>query len=106
MRHLKLNLPNNEFIVHMDFAEDYSFWALNEVQPGYFNQTPVTLHPVVYHKGDNKMLVHTLFVIVSDEVPHAAPTVWAFMDQIVLKLQKLNPNIKALHYWTDSRTSR
>ena len=47
LRQLKENLPEHEIILQMDFAENFSCRSLDEVQTAYWNQTSVTLHPVV-----------------------------------------------------------
>lgn len=47
MKRLKEELPQNHVIVQMDFEENYSCKSLNEMQSAYWNQTSVTLHPVV-----------------------------------------------------------
>jgi hypothetical protein len=50
----------------------------------YFNQTSVTLHPVVvYHKGAEGDLLHRSFIIVSDEMAHKAGTVITFVKEFI-----------------------
>ncbi|ESO91799.1 hypothetical protein LOTGIDRAFT_163159 [Lottia gigantea] len=44
---LKEHLPKNDVIIHMDFAENYNCKSVEEIQSAYWNQTSVTLHPVV-----------------------------------------------------------
>jgi CDP-diacylglycerol pyrophosphatase len=50
IRTLKDKLPPHNVIVQMDFAENYSCKSLEEIQSAYFNQTSVTLHPVVVYQ--------------------------------------------------------
>jgi len=44
---LKQNLARHEMLNQLDFAENYSCGSMGKVQSAYFNQTSVTLHPVV-----------------------------------------------------------
>lgn len=106
LRELKEGLKKNEMILQMDFAENYSCRSLDEVQTAYWNQTSVTLHPVVVYYRRNEALLHRSFVIVSDDTNHSSATVCTFVDSLIPQLKKINPNLKLLHYWTDSPSSQ
>ncbi|KAL3854847.1 hypothetical protein ACJMK2_014086 [Sinanodonta woodiana] len=83
VRDLKANLPNDEMILQMDFAENFSCRSLNEIQTAYWNQSMVTLHPVVAYFKEGDILKHQSFVVVSDEMSHSAITVCAFIDKLM-----------------------
>ena len=69
IRELKDKIARNEIIVQLDFAENYSCRSVEEVQSAYFNQTSVTLHPMVaYFKDENNTLQHQSYIVVSDEL--------------------------------------
>jgi hypothetical protein len=88
----------------MDFAENYSSKSLEEVQSAYFNQTSVTLHPVVvYHKGAEGDLLHRSFIIVSDEMAHKAGTVITFAKELIPTIKSIDPALETIHYWTSSQ---
>ena len=107
LRSLKQNLPSTDVIVQMDFAENYSCRSLDEIQTAYWNLTAVTLHPmVVYYKNAEDQLEHKSVVAVSDELSHSAGTVCAFIEELIPQIQKLKPEVKRIHYWTDSPTSQ
>ena len=40
-------LKEGEILVNMDFSENYKCHFRDEVQLGYFNQAPVTVHPMM-----------------------------------------------------------
>ena len=104
---LKENLPKDDAIVQMDFAENYSCKGVDDIQSAYWNQTAVTLHPVViYYKDDNESLKHDSLVLVSDEMGHNSSTVLTFVDAIVPEIKKRVPNLNKVHYYTDSPTSQ
>jgi hypothetical protein len=44
--YLKDNLPHENAIVQMDFAENFSCCSAAELQSAYWNSSAVTLHPV------------------------------------------------------------
>ena len=99
-------LPAHHMIVQMDFAENYSCRSLDEVQTAYWNQTSVTLHPVVVYFRTDEKLMHKSYVIVSDEMGHSASTVCTFLDAIIPELKQIDPQLKKIHYWTDSPSSQ
>ncbi len=106
-RLLKEGIPEHEFILQMDFSENYSCRSVDEVQSAYWNQVSVTLHPVVaYFKDGNLQLKHKNFVIVSDEMSHGPRTVITFIDQMMKELKEMDPNVQRIHYWTDSPSSQ
>lgn len=106
LRRLKESLPEHEFILQMDFAENFSCRSLDEVQTAYWNQTAVTLHPVVMYYRKDETLKHKSLVIISDETNHSASTVCAFLDVIVPRIKELDTQVKNIHYWTDSPSSQ
>ena len=80
---VKQNLPLNEVVVNMDFAENYSCKSVEEIQSAYWNMSAVTLHPiVVYYKEGSERLKHKSIVMVSDEMAHNSNTVLTFIDKL------------------------
>ena len=105
-RNLKENLKDDEMFLHMDFAENFSCRSLNEIQTAYWNQSMVTLHPIVAYFRDGRELKHQSFVVVSNELTHSSSTVCAFLDQVIPIVKRLKSNLKSIHYWTDSPSSQ
>ena len=102
---LQEGLPGH-VCIHMDFAEDYRWRCQEEIQSAYWSQTQVTLHAsVVYYKKDDK-LVHQSCVFESNEPQHDVKFVFALLRKLVLILFQLVPDLKFVHYWTDSPTSQ
>ena len=106
LRQLKQELRDDEVIVQMDFAENYSCRSLDEIQTAYWNQTSVTLHPMVVYYKEEGALKHKSIVAVSDELGHSAGTVCAFIEELIPEILKVKPNANKVHYWTDSPTSQ
>ena len=48
----KENLPQGHIILHMDFAENFIFYSVDEVQSAYWNNIAVTLHHIVAYFKD------------------------------------------------------
>jgi len=107
IRELKDKIARNEIIVQLDFAENYSCRSVEEVQSAYFNQTSVTLHPMVaYFKDENNTLQHQSYIVVSDELAHKSSTVIAFIDEMMPTLKSTVQTLERIHYWSDSPTSQ
>ncbi|XP_061183299.1 uncharacterized protein LOC133191568 [Saccostrea echinata] len=104
---LKGNLPQHNVVIQMDFAENYTCKSLEEVQSAYFNQTCVTLHPmVVYYPNSENTIEHKSIIVVSDEMGHNSTTVLTFIDKIMPIIKNIDPDVSTIHYWTDSPTSQ
>ncbi|KAH3848809.1 hypothetical protein DPMN_091192 [Dreissena polymorpha] len=61
---------------------------------------------VAYWKNADDELVHKSFVTVSDEASHKASTVLAFIDDLIPELKLIDPQLKMVHYWSDSPSSQ
>lgn len=90
----KETLADKEAIVQMDFSENYSCRALDEVKTAYWALTSVTLHPVVIYFKQNNALCHKIIIIVSDTLVHSAATDYAFIDAIMPEVKKYIPNVQ------------
>ena len=100
---LKENLPEYQ----MDFAENYTCQSLEEVHSAYWNASMVTLHPAVaYYHSEDGPLSHKSRVFVSDKLGHNSATVYAFLKELISNLKTMLPNLKHIHYYTDSPISQ
>ena len=63
----KENLSENELIILLDFAENYSFVVQDAVQRFYWENSQTTLHPsVAYFRSSNGDLKHTSICVITD----------------------------------------
>ena len=108
MRFLKNNLQEDHVIVQMDFTENYFCQPSQEVESAHWNApSMVTLHPAVfYFKGEDGNLTHQSIVYVSPVLDHNSSTVYAFLQNLVPEMRTYVPNLKHIHYFTDSPTSQ
>eukprot|EP00112_Aurelia_sp_Birch-Aquarium-sp1_P023526 Seg7039.2 transcript_id=Seg7039.2/GoldUCD/mRNA.D3Y31 product="hypothetical protein" protein_id=Seg7039.2/GoldUCD/D3Y31 len=98
-KELASNKDSKIAVLQMDFAENYSCSAQDEVQSAHWNQNQVTLFTTVsWLKG--KVVSH---VIVSDFMEHTKTAVVIFLDEI---LQNFPSEIEELRIWTDGPTSQ
>ena len=105
IKQLKIKMPSSHVIAQLDFAQNYSCQALEEVQSAYWdNSEQVTLHPVVFYYKSNdgsQQIQHKSCIIISDCMVHNASNVAAF-----IKVKEICPDVNFLHYWSDSPTSQ
>jgi hypothetical protein len=102
----KEKLQNDHVIVQMDFAENYSCRTVDEVQTAYWSLTPVTLHPTVVYFKEESTLRHKSLMVVSNTSTRSASTVSAFKDHIIPEIKNYVSEVKYIHYWTDSPSSK
>jgi len=56
LSHLKDNLPEDECIILLDFAENFSFVIQDAAQGFHWDNSQATLHPfVIYHKNSHSL---------------------------------------------------
>jgi hypothetical protein len=107
MRRLRESLSENEMVVWMDFAQNYSCISLEDIQSTYWNATPISLHTmVVYSNSNGNSSRVQSYVAVSDVMSHNASSVYTILKKLVSLLKKEHPNLQAIHYLSDSPTSQ
>ncbi|MEW8542103.1 MAG: hypothetical protein AB2693_01095 [Candidatus Thiodiazotropha sp.] len=107
IKKMKEKLVPGHAIVQMDFAENYSCESMEEVQSAYWNNTMVTLHPaIVYYKSEDGMLQHISTVFVSEILSHNSAMVYAIIKELMSQISRRIPDLKYIHFWTDSPLSQ
>lgn len=90
----------------MDFAENFTCGALEEVQSAYWNADMVTLHTSVIYFPSGHTKTHLSVVGVSETPSHNANTVHAMINKLVPMVKEEFPHLEVVHYLTDSPTSQ
>lgn len=107
IKKMKDTLPANHALVQMDFSENYNCQTMEEIQSAYWNASMVTLHPtVLYFKTTDNELQHKSLVFVSEVLHHNAAMVSVIVKKIVEQAKRCVPDLKGLHFWTDSPSSQ
>lgn len=99
----KKALREDEILVGLDFAENYSF-VLQEAISAYHWSTPqATVHPFVVYYKENNQLNHKSFVMISDCLNHDTALVYTFQKKLItfLKSEDLFKNTKKIIYFSD-----
>ena len=89
------HLTEEEAVVQVDFAENFSCKYQGEVQSAHWSQDQVTLFTVaIWTKSGDKNSCCESHVIVSDDLKHDKTSVAVFMCKVVNDLAKgRHPNI-------------
>ncbi|XP_033127584.1 uncharacterized protein LOC117125231, partial [Anneissia japonica] len=109
---LKNNLSEDEVLILLDFAENYSFVVQDAVQGFHWNNAQATLHPfVVYYKNSdqasrNEHLKSLSICIISDCLRHDTRTVHAFISRMLNHLRTVLPSISKAIYFSDGAASQ
>ena len=100
LRKLKENVPLNEIILLLDFAENYSFVCQGSVQGFHWNNNHATVYSfTLYEKDINGSLNCRSLCIISNERNHGAHTVHAFVTRIIEHIKQVIPNVVKIHYF-------
>ncbi|XP_071481354.1 uncharacterized protein [Diadema antillarum] len=93
------NADPDEALIQIDFSENYTCVAQDEIQSAHWNQRQVSLFTVaVWHYGSQ----HS-YVITSDNLAHGKETVIAYLDKA---LDGLPDNVKKVSLWSDGPASQ
>ena len=98
---LRTTLPENEVLVSMDYAENYSVVNQDEVQQAYFRNKQVSMLGVgiKYHKDQE--IKHQSFVILSNDTRHDTAAVYTGYQKIQNWIQSEVPEVKHVHIVSD-----
>ena len=98
-KELASTISSTVAVLQMDFAENYTCTAQDEIQSAHWNQNQVTLFTTVtWAKG--KVISR---VVVSDYMHHTKTAVVVFLDEI---LQNIPTGITEVRIWTDGPASQ
>ena len=97
----KENLPANNAIILLDFAENYIYIAQYAVQGYHWNNSQATLHPFVVYYRDEEDQNEGNYCVLSDCLKHNASTVHSFQYVVLQNLKGCLPNLKCCIYFSD-----
>lgn len=106
LRRAKDNLKEDEMIVLLDFAQNYSFLVQDSIQGHHWNNSMATVHPYcLYFLKDGKLTTESLCII-SDCLEHNVYTVYKFNSELIGHIKANHPHIKKVMYWSDGAASQ
>lgn len=105
-RYLKENLPDNEVIMHIDFAENYAIKHDREIMSAHWASDSVTVYTCVAYFKEENSLNHQSYAIISDDLSHSKDSVKVFNEEILSQLKQRISAITKVHYWSDGAASQ
>ena len=109
-RGIMSNIPMDQCAVVMDFSENMSMQAQDEIESAHWTTKQVTLHPIHIERhaenstAENPVIMKESLIILSDCLAHNSGAVYAFTKQLLLHISN-NPGpcaIKTIHRFTDN----
>lgn len=101
LRALKESITDNEFIVIVDFAENYAF-IVQDAAPGFhWNNDQATVYTVVIYYKVNNQLTHQSMVIISDCLNHDSIAVHVYSGIIFDFIKSLSPTVSKVFFFSD-----
>ncbi len=103
VRELKKNLDDQDYLLHIDFSENYTTKYLREIQAVHFggNRMQITLHTGVIYNGQK---APQSFCTTSLNLKHDPVAIIAHLEPIFEKY--ISPNALNLHFLSDSPSSQ
>ncbi|CAF1502656.1 unnamed protein product [Adineta ricciae] len=84
-------------VVHVDFAENFTFVTQNEIQSAYWNQKQATVYTVVIQTDAD----HRNMVLISNRMTHDTAFVYCTQEIIVVLIREEYRNVHKIHYVSD-----
>jgi hypothetical protein len=102
-REIKESLKSGEFLIVLDFAENYTMVMQDEIQSYHWNNEMATIHPfVIYYFDENKTeIAHKSFVIISECNIHDTIAVYTFQKHLINFMKKTWTPISKIMYFSD-----
>jgi hypothetical protein len=95
IKQIKLTSSFTTFaVVHMDFAENFSFVVQKEIQSSYWNQKQASLYTIVINIGSD----HRNMVVISNRMTHDTTFVYCTQQLIVQFMREEYPTVQKINY--------
>lgn len=96
------NLGSNEAAIQIDFSENYTCGHQDEIQAAHWDQSQVTIFPVVIWTKDGCKS----YAFASDDRDHNKHSVSVFLEIVLKRVAKENPNVTHIHIFSDGPSSQ
>lgn len=104
----KESVSENEFVVTLDFSENYTCQVQDAIQSQHWSNVQATLHPYVVYYRKNSEIKNLNYVVISEKLHHDANAVHMFNSKLNAHLKsKFGPeNVKKMYYFSDGAGSQ
>lgn len=103
-------MEENEVIVHIDFSENYACKYESEIQSFHFggSRQQISLHTtaVQFKESNTGPLRTKSFCTFSKNLSHDPVAIVAHLQPVFEYLNKMKPNLKAIHFLSDSPSNQ
>lgn len=107
LNHSKENLQANEYIVILDFSENYSFVIQDEIQGWHWANSQCTIHPyVIYFKDNENVLQYCSLIMIAESLKHNFTAVHLFQERLFNFLLNRYGTIKKVLFFSDGAGSQ
>ena len=103
---LKEELKENELIILLDFAENYTFIVQDDVQAYHWNNSQVTLHPIIVYNKESGILCSKSCCLISDCLNNNTNVGHKFLSVVLNDIRAKHPNVTKCIYFSDGASSQ
>ena len=97
----KTSLKDNEALIIVDFAENFTCKQFAEAQSAYYARNSVTVHPMVILFSESSAVKRDSVIVISDDLKHDSSAVKVFVQQLADHVKTHYPHINHLIFWSD-----
>ena len=105
LKDLKEKLKENQLIILLDFAENYSFIMQDAVQ-GYHWNNSQAFHPIVVYYKESDIICLKSYCLISDYLNHDTNAVHKFISAVLKDIRAKHPNATKCIYFSEGASSQ
>lgn len=99
---LRESLSDGQFLISLDFSENYAFVAQDAAQSFHYNNNQCSLATaVIYYKGLDSTIQHKSIVVFSDNLTHDTAAVYRVQEIMINFLKSVFDPVRKVFYFTD-----
>lgn len=99
---IKMQLRIGEFLILLDFSENYGHLIQDSIQSFYYTKKQSTVHPaLIYYRSDDGKIDHISCIFISENLNHDVIFVHCVQTKLIEFLKKRFSVVNYIHYFTD-----
>ena len=98
-------LKDGEFVIHVNYSENYKNKQQSEINTGYYGQGKFRFFTVVIYMKQNDVTVCKNYALVTPENDHSY-NISFWLNNFILSTMQADYDTKTVKFWSDSRASQ
>ncbi|CAH1108130.1 unnamed protein product, partial [Psylliodes chrysocephalus] len=100
--------PEKEFLLHVDFSENYNCKYYREVQSAHFGSSKpqISMQTVVWYYKENNEIVSNSYCRFSESLRHDPSAILGYLNPLLETIKRKLPYLKRAHFCSDGPSTQ